>query len=60
MRTQLQVFHPLEGNQLKQFGVSPSIESMGTGPIPWLGLVVDITAGQYKGSTGVIRDVNCF
>ncbi|KAE9385590.1 hypothetical protein BT96DRAFT_949731 [Gymnopus androsaceus JB14] len=58
-RTELQVFHPLEGYDLKHFGVSPSIESVRSGPIPWLGLPVDITAGEYKG-TGVVRDVNCF
>lgn len=58
-RTELQVFRPLEGYELKNFGVSPSIESMRSGPVPWLGLIVDIVAGEYKG-TGTIKDVNCF
>lgn len=58
-RTELQVFRPLEGHERTHFVVSPSIESMRSGPIPWLGLMVDIVAGEYKG-TGVIRDVNRF
>lgn len=58
-RTELQVFRPLEGHDLAHFRVSPSIETMRSGPIPWLGLLVDIVSGEYKG-TGVIRDVNRF
>lgn len=31
---------------------------MRSGPVPWLGLVVDIVRGDYKGQTGAVRDVN--
>ncbi|KAF5379282.1 hypothetical protein D9757_005319 [Collybiopsis confluens] len=54
----LPVYRPLEGNQLKHFGVNTSLESMRTGPVPWLGMVIDIVRGQYKGQSGTVRDVN--
>ncbi|KAF9062821.1 hypothetical protein BDP27DRAFT_1368531 [Rhodocollybia butyracea] len=54
----LHVYCPLEGNQLKEFAVSPSLESMRTGPVPWVGLHVDIVKGEYKGQDGVIKNVN--
>lgn len=54
----LQDYRPLEGNQLKEFGVNTSLELMRSGPVPWLGLVVDIVRGEYKGQTGAVRDVN--
>ncbi|KAF5361343.1 hypothetical protein D9757_012333 [Collybiopsis confluens] len=56
--TPLHEFRPLEGNQLKEFRISPSIESMRTGSVPWLGLLVDIVKGHYKGQTGIVKDVN--
>ncbi|KAF5374538.1 hypothetical protein D9757_012400 [Collybiopsis confluens] len=54
----LHVYRPLEGNQLKEFAIKPAMEAMRTGPLPWLGLVVDIVKGYYKGQSGVVRDVN--
>ncbi|KAF9064251.1 hypothetical protein BDP27DRAFT_1367314 [Rhodocollybia butyracea] len=54
----LHVYRPLEGNQLTEFGISPLMESMRSGPIPWLGLDVDIVQGHFKGQRGVVRDVN--
>ena len=43
---------------MKEFGVNTSLQLMRTGPVPWLGLVVDISSGEYKGTSGVVRDVN--
>jgi transcription elongation factor len=40
------------------FKINPSIEAMRTGPVPWLGLMVDFVKGEYKGQHGAIRDVN--
>jgi hypothetical protein len=31
---------------------------MRTGPLPWLGFLVDIVKGEYKGQYGAVRDVN--
>lgn len=59
-RLPLNEYRPLEGNQLKEFAISPSLESMRTGPVPWLGLHVDIVKGQYKGQNGIVKDVNCY
>lgn len=56
----LNVYRPLEGNQLKEFAISPSLESMRTGLVPWLGLHVDIIKGQYKGQNGTVKDINCY
>ncbi|KAF5351480.1 hypothetical protein D9757_012880 [Collybiopsis confluens] len=53
----LHVYRPLEGNQLKEFAIQPTMEAMRTGPLPWLGLVVNIVKGHYKGQSGVVRDV---
>ncbi|KAJ3991182.1 hypothetical protein F5050DRAFT_1872364 [Lentinula boryana] len=43
---------------LTEFAISPSLEAMRTGPVPWLGLHVDIVKGQYKGQNGTVKDVN--
>ncbi|KIK53125.1 hypothetical protein GYMLUDRAFT_250698 [Collybiopsis luxurians FD-317 M1] len=51
-------YQPLKGNELTEFSVSSSIETMRTGPIPWLGLLVDFVKGEYKGQHGAVRDVN--
>ncbi|KAJ3990770.1 hypothetical protein F5050DRAFT_1716631, partial [Lentinula boryana] len=59
-RTQapLLTYRPLEGNQLREFSISSSIEGMRTGPVPWLGLLVDFVQGEYKGQYGLVKDVN--
>ncbi|KAJ3816691.1 hypothetical protein F5880DRAFT_1512435 [Lentinula raphanica] len=31
---------------------------MRTGPVPWLGFLVDFVKGEYKGQCGAVRDVN--
>ena len=31
---------------------------MRTGPVPWVGLKVNIVAGEFKGQHGIVRDVS--
>ncbi|KAJ3789213.1 hypothetical protein GGU10DRAFT_372413 [Lentinula aff. detonsa] len=54
----LLTYRPLEGNQLKEFSISSSIEGMCTGPLPWLGFLVDFVKGKYKGEYSLVKDVN--
>ncbi|KAJ3792648.1 hypothetical protein GGU11DRAFT_760593 [Lentinula aff. detonsa] len=54
----LLTYRPLEGNQLKEFSISSSIEGMYTGPLPWLGFLVDFVKGKYKGEYSLVKDVN--
>lgn len=54
----LHVYRPLEGDQLRKFSIDTSFESMRSGPIPWLGMVIDFVKGHYKGQAGAIKDVN--
>jgi hypothetical protein len=53
-------YRPLEGNEAREFRINPSIEVMRTGPIPWVGLLVDFVKGEYKGQCGAVTDVNCY
>ena len=32
---------------------------MNSGPIPWLGCVVQVIRGPYKTCQGMVKDVNC-
>ncbi|KAJ3832859.1 hypothetical protein F5878DRAFT_634028 [Lentinula raphanica] len=57
-RAPLITYRPLEGHQLKEFSISSSIETMRTGPVPWLGFLVKFVHGDYKGQYGLVKDVN--
>lgn len=52
------VYRPLEGQELREFSINSSIESMRTGRVPWIGMLVDFVAGEYKGQYGAVKDVN--
>ncbi|KAF5381857.1 hypothetical protein D9757_008344 [Collybiopsis confluens] len=54
----LMTYRPLEGKEIEEFNFNASLQSMRTGPVPWVGLMVDFIKGEYKGQHGVIRDVN--
>lgn len=54
----LHAYRPLEGEQLRHFSINTPFESMQSGSIPWLGMVVDFVNGHYKGQAGAIKDVN--
>ncbi|KAJ3816104.1 hypothetical protein F5880DRAFT_1619783 [Lentinula raphanica] len=54
----LLTYRPLEGIQIREFSISSSLETMRTGPVPWLGFLVDFVKGEYKGQCGAVRDVN--
>ncbi|KAE9384924.1 hypothetical protein BT96DRAFT_1093799 [Gymnopus androsaceus JB14] len=49
---------PLQEHQLERFSLSSSFEVMQTGPVPWVGFLVDFVKGEYKLQQGVIRNVN--
>ena len=49
---------PLHDHQLKSFSVNSTFEAMRTGPVPWVGLLVDFVKGEYKTEHGAVRDVN--
>ncbi|KAE9384026.1 hypothetical protein BT96DRAFT_1008518 [Gymnopus androsaceus JB14] len=49
---------PLHDHQLKRFSVNSTFEAMRTGPVPWVGLLVDFVKGEYKSEHGAVRDVN--
>lgn len=49
---------PLQEHQLTKFSPNSSFEAMQTGPVPWVGLLVDFVKGEYKGQRGTVRDVN--
>lgn len=51
-------FRPLEGNELREFKPNTSLQAMRTGPCPWLGMLVDIIKGPFKGQYGAVKDVN--
>ncbi|KAJ3779755.1 hypothetical protein GGU10DRAFT_381844 [Lentinula aff. detonsa] len=51
-------YQPLEGNELREFKPNSLLQEMRTGPCPWLGMLVDITKGEFKGQYGAVRDVN--
>ncbi|KAJ3764807.1 hypothetical protein FB446DRAFT_795698 [Lentinula raphanica] len=57
-RAPLLTYRPLEGKQLGEFSISSSIETMRTGPVPWLNLPVEFVKGEYKGQRGFVKDVN--
>jgi hypothetical protein len=50
-------YQPLQSHQLA-FKVLPELKVMRTSRVPWLGMKVQITAGEYKGQCGIVRDVN--
>ncbi|KAF5340159.1 hypothetical protein D9757_014986 [Collybiopsis confluens] len=52
-------FQPLMAHQ-QRFRIMPELRAMRTGRVPWLGMKVDIVAGEYKGTRGYVRDVNCY
>jgi len=54
----LMEYCPLGNDQLQEFGVNPSIQAMRTGPVPWVGLMVDFVKGSYKTEHGVVRGVD--
>ncbi|KAE9405451.1 hypothetical protein BT96DRAFT_988488 [Gymnopus androsaceus JB14] len=54
----LMEYCPLGNDQLQEFGVNPSIQAMRTGPVPWVGLMVDFVIGSYKSEHGVVRGVD--
>ncbi|KAE9389042.1 hypothetical protein BT96DRAFT_413986 [Gymnopus androsaceus JB14] len=49
---------PLHDHQLERFSVNSTFEAMRTGPVPWVGLLVDFVKGEYKTEHGAVRDVN--
>jgi hypothetical protein len=51
-------YRPLEGNDSREFRINSSLEAMRTGPTPWLGMLVDIVNGPFKGNYGAVKDVN--
>ncbi|KAJ3817033.1 hypothetical protein F5880DRAFT_1512122 [Lentinula raphanica] len=57
-RAPLLTYRPLEGHQLREFSISSSLESMHTGPVPWLDLLVRFVHGEYKAQYGFVKDVN--
>ncbi|KAJ3779681.1 hypothetical protein GGU10DRAFT_337815, partial [Lentinula aff. detonsa] len=54
----LMTFRPLEGNEVLEYSFSSSLELMRTGPVPWVGMLVDFVQGEYKGQHGAVKDVN--
>ncbi|KAF9056967.1 hypothetical protein BDP27DRAFT_1433143 [Rhodocollybia butyracea] len=60
LRTRLPLleYRPLEGIQLLEFKPNTALQDMQTGPCPWLGMLVDIVKGPFKGHYGAVRDVN--
>lgn len=50
-------YQPLQPHQ-QAFKILPELKAMRTGPVPWVGLKVDIVRGHFKGQRGIIRDVN--
>ena len=50
-------YQPLQPHQLK-YKILPELKMMRTGPVPWVGLTVNIVAGEFKGQRGIVQDVS--